>query len=61
MSKANKTKRDRMVGTRVSDDLEKKIEKYKERLEKQAPGTQPSMADAVRALIVRGLEAETSR
>jgi hypothetical protein len=46
-----------MVSTRVSADLEKKIEKYREHLEKQAPGTQPSMADAVRAIIVRGLEA----
>jgi hypothetical protein len=49
------TKRERMVGTRVSADLEKKIEEYKARLEKRAPGSQPSMADAVRALIVRGL------
>jgi hypothetical protein len=46
---------DVMLGTRVSSELNKKIEKVRDQLAKANPGVRVSMSDAVRALIERGI------
>jgi hypothetical protein len=55
------TTQDVMLGTRVSRDLAKRIERFREHLEKKTPGVKISTSDALRALIERSLAKESTR
>ena len=50
-----------MLGTRVSKDLAKRVEKFRERLAKKTPGVKISTSDALRVLIERSLANEVAR
>lgn len=49
------------IPLRVDDDLFGRIEKYLEHMRKDAPGVDVKRTDAVRQLVIRGLEAEKKR
>jgi hypothetical protein len=46
-----------VVSFRFSDEIIKRVDKQIERMEKNEPGLKFTRADAVRTLVVRGLEA----
>ena len=46
-----------VVSFRFSDEILKRVDKQIERMEKNEPGLKYTRADAVRTLVVRGLEA----
>jgi hypothetical protein len=46
-----------VVSFRFSDEILKRVDKHVERMEKNEPGLKFTRADAVRTLVVRGLEA----
>jgi hypothetical protein len=48
---------EKMVGARVSKELEARIEKFRQQMAKRTPGLRPSLSDAVRTLIEAGLAA----
>lgn len=48
----------KMVGFRFSDELKDRLEQYRQRLESQTPGVEFSMADTVRVLLTKALDAE---
>lgn len=44
------------IAARVDEDLFDKIDKYRLKLAKSVPGSNPSISDAVRALVEIGLD-----
>ncbi len=49
------------IPLRVDDSLFKKIEAYLDLMRAEAPGVDLHRTDAVRTLVIRGLEAELTR
>jgi hypothetical protein len=49
------------IPLRVDDELFGRIEKYLEHMRKDAPGVDVKRTDAVRQLVIRGLESETKK
>ena len=48
----------RMVGFRFSDLLKDRLERYREKLQASTPGLDVTMADTVRVLLTKALDAE---
>ena len=53
-----KNERVKLLSIRVPDSVHQKIDRFREKLERELPGSKPSLSDAVRVLVERGLEAK---
>jgi hypothetical protein len=56
MSKADKTEAHVALALRVPANLYARVEAFKKTLDKERPGSRSSMSDAIRVLILKGLE-----